>query len=106
MLKELKVPESVHLPLPVSSVIYLYLYILLFSLQAASAPHVSFDAEEGSLWTLLLTSPGQSPLGNNISFHDRNQHKLCLPELLLQTAEIIFFQMSIFWIMKQNTFTG
>ncbi|KAA8581098.1 hypothetical protein FQN60_002679 [Etheostoma spectabile] len=30
---------------------------------AASVPQISFDAEEGSLWTLLLTCPGNIPGG-------------------------------------------
>uniref|UniRef100_M4AE20 Large ribosomal subunit protein mL38 n=1 Tax=Xiphophorus maculatus TaxID=8083 RepID=M4AE20_XIPMA len=34
--------------------------------EAVSAPRIAFDAEEGSLWTLLLTSPGQRRLYGNI----------------------------------------
>lgn len=39
--------------------------VLVDSLQAASAPQISFDAEEGSLWTLLLTCPGEPSLHHN-----------------------------------------
>lgn len=34
--------------------------------QASSAPHISFEAEENSLWTLLLTSPGKNQLNKTV----------------------------------------
>ncbi|KAK5602605.1 hypothetical protein CRENBAI_006578 [Crenichthys baileyi] len=36
--------------------------------EAASAPRISFDAEEGSLWTLLLTSPDEHLLDNEAEY--------------------------------------
>lgn len=33
-------------------------FLFFVVLQAATAPQISFNAEEGSLWTLLLTCPG------------------------------------------------
>ncbi|XP_061665768.1 39S ribosomal protein L38, mitochondrial isoform X2 [Syngnathoides biaculeatus] len=36
--------------------------------EAASAPVVSFDADEGSLWTLLLTSPDEHLLDNEAEY--------------------------------------
>lgn len=39
------------------------------SLQAASVPQISFDAEEGSLWTLLLTCPGQHQCSQEAPVH-------------------------------------
>ncbi|KAM7371201.1 hypothetical protein PAMP_010692 [Pampus punctatissimus] len=36
--------------------------------QATSAPQISFDAEEGSLWTLLLTCPDEHLLDNEAEY--------------------------------------
>ncbi|KAK2820923.1 hypothetical protein Q5P01_023882 [Channa striata] len=36
--------------------------------QAASAPQISFDAEEGSLWTILLTCPDEHLLDNEAEY--------------------------------------
>ncbi|XP_059181400.1 39S ribosomal protein L38, mitochondrial [Centropristis striata] len=36
--------------------------------EAASVPQISFDAEEGSLWTLLLTSPDEHLLDNEAEY--------------------------------------
>ncbi|XP_041829255.1 39S ribosomal protein L38, mitochondrial [Melanotaenia boesemani] len=36
--------------------------------EAASTPNISFDAEEGSLWTLLLTSPDEHLLDNEAEY--------------------------------------
>ncbi|KAM7382115.1 hypothetical protein PAMA_012808 [Pampus argenteus] len=36
--------------------------------EAASAPQISFDAEEGSLWTLLLTCPDEHLLDNEAEY--------------------------------------
>ncbi|XP_024913698.1 large ribosomal subunit protein mL38 isoform X2 [Cynoglossus semilaevis] len=36
--------------------------------EAASAPQISFDAEEGSLWTLLLTCPDEHLLDNESEY--------------------------------------
>ncbi len=38
----------------------LWFVLLVWNPQAAQAPRVCFEAEENSLWTLLLTSPGTS----------------------------------------------
>ncbi|KAM4715491.1 large ribosomal subunit protein mL38 [Anableps anableps] len=40
----------------------------LMPTEAASAPRISFDAEGGSLWTLLLTSPDEHLLDNEAEY--------------------------------------